>query len=144
MPNLNIGKTKLIWFAAILLLVIIGSELIIVHQKRTPQRVSILRPTLSQGDKEKIHQNQIRQKRAFLVDIKTNGFSPAKVNLALGGVVTWKNSAAKECWLTGYGWHWPIRHPLKKGGHFSQEFDRPGQFVYGCRGWPIKGIINVH
>ncbi len=140
----NIGgkKTKLILLSGFLLLVVIGGELIVVRKKSVP-KTKTPRIELSQNEQKKIRQNQIQQKRSLLVKIKTDGFSPASVNLARGGVVTWENTTPRECWLTGNGWQWPIRHSLKKGGHFSQEFDRPGQFPYGCRGWPIKGIINV-
>jgi len=77
----------------------------------------------------------------MIVDIPAKVFSPARVTIAPGDSVTWRNSDFAAHDIKGPGFASP---QLARSGSFTQRFDTPGSYAYVCSLHPfMTGTITV-
>jgi plastocyanin len=75
--------------------------------------------------------------------IRNGAFEPARIQIARGATVVWKNDDAVAHTVTGTsgGWGSTLIEP---GGTYRHEFDRPGSFGFYCVPHPnMKGTVVV-
>lgn len=71
-------------------------------------------------------------------------FSPAKITVKRGAIVTWRNLDDAPHTVTGEGGRGPQSDRLQKGATFSYVFLEEGMFPYFCTPHPfMRGVVEV-
>jgi plastocyanin len=111
------------------------------HNTPTPGSPRLENPT--DEYKKELLENQ-RAQGVVTISIKDNSFSPSRVYLKKGGIVTWVNQDDLDHQIVGDSGMWGSRKVLSENSRFSQQFDVPGTYPYHCALHPkIKGEVVV-